>query len=209
LRQAAIHKPFNDKAVLLFVADEVSADNCAGYVLDRLITDDIGRVEDRHLALIRFACLYRLERRPGENGSNRSAASVRVRHVRGDANAFVTPFNEQRRRHPFPSFLCNLIDHGQVVVYFGRAEIQAGASLPPTVSLPSIFGAPNFAVSSFKAAPWALPALVVSIGVAKTPIARTSIPRTKTLLARGVAAAGVVGFIFGSSLVSGGFMPVL
>ena len=118
-----IHKPFN-KAVLLFVADEVSADNCAGYVLDRLITDDIGRVEDRHLALIRFACLYRLERRPGENGSNRSAASVRVRHVRGDANAIVTPFNEQRRRHPFPSFLCNLIDHGQVVVYFGRAELQ-------------------------------------------------------------------------------------
>ena len=47
-------------------------------------------------------------------------------------------------------FLSDRVDDIEVVVDLGRAEYRAGASLPPTASFPSSFGAPNFAVIAFK-----------------------------------------------------------
>jgi hypothetical protein len=89
--------------------------------------------------------------------------------------------------------------------------------LPPTAFVPSIFAAPNFAVSAFKAAidfttlaSWALPALGINMEVAKKLTARTMKPATSVDLARGLAVAGApIKLKVMGCMGSSGFMPKL
>jgi hypothetical protein len=95
-------------------------------------------------------------------------------------------------------------------------KYKAGASLPPTASLPSIFGARNFAVSSFKAtidfmtrAPLGIARAGCQHRSCKYSNREDKHPKDENSFGTWRRCGRRCCFIFGSSLVSGGFMPVL
>src|SRR5512135_1418975 len=110
---------------LLLVADVVDANFGARTILDRFIARYVGRTQNRHFSVVRFAHLDRFQRRPSQNSTNRSSASVGLRHAGGDADVFVSALYEERGGHPFAVFFSNGVDDINGVIDLGRAEIQS------------------------------------------------------------------------------------
>ena len=61
----------------------------------------------------------------------------------------MATLDEQHRRHACATHLCNIIDNGEVVVYFGRTKIQSRRILAPTVCSFDLWRSPNFAAWFF------------------------------------------------------------
>jgi len=117
---------------LLLVADVVDANFGARTILDRFIARYVGRTQNRHFSVVRFTRLDRFERQPGQNGTNRSSASVGFRNARRDADVFVSAFYKERGGHPFAVFFSNGVDDIEVIIDLGRAEIQSRSILMPS-----------------------------------------------------------------------------
>src|SRR5262249_51518732 len=95
--------------------------------------------QNGHLAVVRVACFDRLERQSRQNSTNRPATAVGLWHTRRDANILVSIFREESGRHPFTVFLSHGINDIEIVIDFGRAEIQSRSLLAPDGLLPFKF----------------------------------------------------------------------
>ena len=110
-------------------------------VADEVDTDDFARsniwgAKNLDFAIVGFACLLSSRApRPTEE-SNCSPASVRVQHASLNADVFVAGLDDHGGLHSWAAFLCDLIDHAEIVIHFSRAEIQGGALLPSIAPFP-------------------------------------------------------------------------
>src|SRR5438093_7520482 len=121
--------PATRTAALLLVADVIDADDFATPVLHWLVAGDVRRTKNHHLAVEGLTLLDFSNGFAGgvQNGSNRPSAAVRLRHTGGNANVLVSARHEERRCHPFAVFLADCVDDVEIIVDFGRAEIQSGS----------------------------------------------------------------------------------
>ena len=93
---------------------------------DRFVARYVGRSQNWHLAVVRFAYFDGLERRSCQNSTDRSATAVGLWHAGRDANVFVSALREESGRHSLTVFRSNRVNNVEIVVDLGCAEIQSG-----------------------------------------------------------------------------------
>ena len=98
-------------------------------VADEVDTDDFARsniwgAKNLDFAIVGFACLLSSRApRPTEE-SNCSPASVRVQHASRNADVFVAGLDDHGGPPFLGRFLCDLIDHAEIVIHFSRADCR-------------------------------------------------------------------------------------
>src|SRR5262249_50032152 len=103
---------------------------------DRCVACYVRRSQNWYLAVVRFAYFDGLKRRSCQNSTDRSATAVWLWHAGRDTNVVVSALSEESGRHSITVFLSNRVNNVEIVVDFGRAEVQCGSILAADCFLP-------------------------------------------------------------------------